>query len=674
MAAGSVSPFEKHVEKAVLGASFLFLLAMIILYGARSPNRIEYGGQKTGPNELVQAIARDTETLQAAIRKARPPAVEVPDYSEQLRQQQAAGVFLEREGPTLPQQLPVAAEFGRPIPALEEEEAAGADIALVTPLAPSTPVVRAGRSLLIRQPRQIGPPQPSEAEKKEAEKPPEPTETAWVSIAAYFDRKQQEAAMTAARYATAYARVYVAGVEVQRQELLADGQWSDWKDLISPAMPRLEIPTPLFDELTGSVLNKAEINRAFGLLRANQAMLLQPPFYQVVSGDEWRMPPLEGYPDKEPAATRLVADRKKEKKEEPKGESRRPAVSRPKAGGGAVIVGGGAATPAAPKPGADERAAARERAQEDLQAAKKAYKERRDDEALQAANRVISNEHATAAEKREARKIVGSIELVRKQEAKAGQKPAVPVPAAATPGGVPVEVEIAGMKRKPPAAGQETAEQKKPADEQKLTTHPNETGKVAIWFHDDTVEPGKTYRYRMRVKLWNRYFGRPKALHNPAQARQVVLAGEWSPPGEPVTVPPTIRFFIAGADMENHAARVDVWKWHKGEWRKASFTVGVGDVIGAVQTTDSGILDRQTLKELKETVDFTTGAVVLDLRFDEPVLARAPGARGEFSLREAPSLVLVYLDPADGQVKQRFQVLDRSDPFVLERKREAEEL
>ena len=53
---------------------------------------------------------------------------------------------------------------------------------------------------------------------------------------------------------------------------------------------------------------------------------------------------------------------------------------------------------------------------------------------------------------------------------------------------------------------------------------------MATWFHDDTVEPGKTYRYRLRVDLWNRYVNEPKNLANPEDARRVVLAGEWSQP------------------------------------------------------------------------------------------------------------------------------------------------
>ena len=79
-----------------------------------------------------------------------------------------------------------------------------------------------------------------------------------------------------------------------------------------------------------------------------------------------------------------------------------------------------------------------------------------------------------------------------------------------------------------------------------LVTHPENDKKQAVWFHDDSVEPGKTYRYRMRVKLWNRYLGRIKPLAEPEGAKQAVLVGDWSIPSEPVTVTPATYFFAAG--------------------------------------------------------------------------------------------------------------------------------
>ena len=96
---------------------------------------------------------------------------------------------------------------------------------------------------------------------------------------------------------------------------------------------------------------------------------------------------------------------------------------------------------------------------------------------------------------------------------------------------------------------------------------------------------------------------------------------------------------------------------------KERFNVAIGDVIGGdVKDVKTGDYDDEG-EEVKKDVDFTTDAVVLDLRFDEPVKERWPQKDGAFSYRDKTSTVLVYLDPADGQVKERAQVFDRRDPI-----------
>jgi len=67
-------------------------------------------------------------------------------------------------------------------------------------------------------------------------------------------------------------------------------------------------------------------------------------------------------------------------------------------------------------------------------------------------------------------------------------------------------------------------------------------------------------------------------------------------------------------------------------------------------------------KQIREDIDFTTDALVLDLRFDQPIKHRIAAGSG-FNYSEKTTLVLVYLDPADGQVKERVQLFDKYDPI-----------
>lgn len=183
--------------------------------------------------------------------------------------------------------------------------------------------------------------------------------------------------------------------------------------------------------------------------------------------------------------------------------------------------------------------------------------------------------------------------------------------------------------------------------------------RAAVWFHDDSVEPGKTYQYRMRVNLWNRYLGRQKALKNGDDARKAIVEGEWSAPSEPILVAPDAHFFLTSLKPGTEAAVVEVWRWRKGRWHKHTFEVSVGEVIGGQR--EIGV-DEADAKGGKTVLDFTTGALVLDLRSDEPIRMRLPGAGAGYQLVDRRSVVMVYVDPADGQVKERIADVDRANP------------
>ena len=214
-------------------------------------------------------------------------------------------------------------------------------------------------------------------------------------------------------------------------------------------------------------------------------------------------------------------------------------------------------------------------------------------------------------------------------------------------------------------------EQNREADAGEFVVDP-ETEDPAIWFHDQTVTPGKTYRYRLRVRLWNRYVGRRDAVSADSQnqVNRTALAGDWSVPSMPITAAPKRHFFVTGRRFDSPAATTDVFTWHRGNWLKESFDVLVGQTIGDVRDVKAGERDARD-RAVRQPIDFSTGAVVLDMRLDQPVLQRkSSGRQGEFTYRDAESLILVYVDPADGQVKERVADDDRADPLYKRLKSE----
>lgn len=191
---------------------------------------------------------------------------------------------------------------------------------------------------------------------------------------------------------------------------------------------------------------------------------------------------------------------------------------------------------------------------------------------------------------------------------------------------------------------------------------------IAVWAYDHGVEPGKTYRYRLRVRLWNRFVGRTHAVLEPADAAQATIAGEWSRPSDPVTAAARSHVFLLGPGVGGSGANVEVWKWHLGRWLRKSFAVAVGDLVGEVRSVRTGDTD-ESGRPVREKIDFGSGYVVLDIRTETRPVRVSHATSGAFHWTEQPTLVLVCRDPAEGGVIERSQADDRNDPVRMQLRR-----
>ena len=130
MKRGSISTFELHVEKIVLGLTGLFALVMLWMYLIRSPNTVPYERRAVTPGELDQAILQSARRLDEALRRAQPEEYPTTEYARQLKRQFDAGILgggTPAEGPVLAADLPLTGVFGEPIevPGLDGPENTG---------------------------------------------------------------------------------------------------------------------------------------------------------------------------------------------------------------------------------------------------------------------------------------------------------------------------------------------------------------------------------------------------------------------------------------------------------------------------------------------------------------------------------------------------------------------
>lgn len=101
---------------------------------------------------------------------------------------------------------------------------------------------------------------------------------------------------------------------------------------------------------------------------------------------------------------------------------------------------------------------------------------------------------------------------------------------------------------------------------------------IEIIAHDETVQPGKTYRYALRYYLKNPVF-RQRDIAAANVLEQLALTSARSDWTKPVTITPRVVFYLANVSRDN--AEFDVFTWNKGSYRRKKVRAEPGDVVGA---------------------------------------------------------------------------------------------
>ncbi|MFA6133341.1 MAG: hypothetical protein WC869_04910 [Phycisphaerae bacterium] len=153
---------------------------------------------------------------------------------------------------------------------------------------------------------------------------------------------------------------------------------------------------------------------------------------------------------------------------------------------------------------------------------------------------------------------------------------------------------------------------------------------LLVWFHDNSLDPSKIYRYRLRVKLINPVWGFENMVTDRKFAVQPFLWTAFSDWSEPIRIPQATEFFLTGASSGQGAATVKVFARSLGQQVMQQFSVVPGQSIGMPKQIKQA--HPITGAEDKQSVDFSTHAVVVALEFKEA----APGARS--------GVEMVYLD------------------------------
>ena len=137
-------------------------------------------------------------------------------------------------------------------------------------------------------------------------------------------------------------------------------------------------------------------------------------------------------------------------------------------------------------------------------------------------------------------------------------------------------------------------------------------GDVRVWCHDLYVDQGMTYRYRVRVDMFNPFFGRGSLLlkEQAKLADEFTITSKTSDWSDPVKIDPPVEFFVVratdgGGSMGMGQARIEMYRYVDGRRIVETFTVEPGEPIGGPEFIDG------------QDVDFTSGWYLVDV-VDDP--------------------------------------------------------
>ncbi|MHC4617987.1 MAG: hypothetical protein ACYTEQ_09560 [Planctomycetota bacterium] len=573
--------FEEHVEKMVLAVVGFACVCLLIFRVFISPNKVSYGSREYSPSSIDNHIGDQAEALEEKLRNLLS---ESRDYKPRLgefaaRIESAINVDRRLVVPVPPPvSITLVGDRKYSIPAIGGVEEVAAEHIRVAAYVPIVDV---------------------DEENEYAQANSEPNDIDLVTVEAKFDA----AALCSNFYESfasedvprewrdpCLARPVFAAVQLQRQLLLPGGTWTNWQDVprtrIDLCKKMFEVVEDVEDLPAGGVrVRMLQFERMRVVID-----LLQPEPYRIASAEEEWFPPLlhEKYVKYQ---KKVEAEERRQAKEEERSEQERRREGRDRGRYGDWESG---------------RRADREMG---------VYGDRR---------RYGERDRGRYGERDRGRY---PEQMGRDRESRARGRHAGGYGRTRTSlRGVRDErrmrEEMGASGGKGPSKAPAMADFYKELKQIQITRQTNifdMREPLVLWAHDDTVKPGSSYRYRIRLGVFNPIAGTNQfneqdlALKNDA-----ILWSEYSEVTNAVEVPERLYFFPLNIQEAARVATVKVSKYVLGYWYAENFFVQQGEVIGRVRE-NKHLKDEEDETEkltediaLPERVDYTTGAVLVD--------------------------------------------------------------
>jgi hypothetical protein len=182
----------------------------------------------------------------------------------------------------------------------------------------------------------------------------------------------------------------------------------------------------------------------------------------------------------------------------------------------------------------------------------------------------------------------------------------------------------------------------------------NEEETLMVRSLDFTVDPDTTYRFRVRLIVFNPNYNREDVTPG-VDTKALELFSDWSKPTDEVTVPPDVATYAMEKVRNADQVKFQVTRWdpNNGVMVVRSFDAGPGNVIGDYQVAEIPTSEGTGAK--RERVDFNSHQIVLDATGGDQAIPRTLDV-GRF---ETPATSMMVR--ADGTVVIRSQAFDQLD-------------
>jgi len=602
--------FEEHVEKIVLVIVGLVCVWLLITRVMLSPNEVLYGDEKYSPSAIDKKVYEEAELLS---QKLKEPPKDPEPYTSKLSEFTALLNSSLRD---------IDVKKGPQVPyAIEGIREKGGQYRL--------PLIGGVNEVAVEHIRAVAyvPTAAVTPESPYDKAPHEPNDIDLVTVEAKFDIEGLSKRLrhsfvddVAEQWADpCLARPIFAAVQLQRQEFGEDGNWSDWQ-----VVPRSKIDHygKLFEIVEDASSLPAGRLKVWKLQFDDpqlQIDLLQPEAYQIASAYEEWYPPTIHVKWLEMKRKEEIEEKRKEREEEQKSNEstdlRRARSPRAGAGVRGGRLGGGVS---------------------DIGGTGSPYGGVGQDTTLRRGSRTGSSRRRST---NDGYGLGQGLPTDRRTRGRGR--------GGTEPGGIE-DYLIPGLPgdrltRRGPSMNDVYDE----FDKIRLTWRtPLEKMKdpLVFWAHDDTIEPRKSYRYRIRLGVFNPVAGTNQLSEQDiSRKNEVVLWSEFSDVTEPVEIPGRLYFFAKHILEAANIVTVQVSKYVMGYWNSEDFKVSQGDIIGGVVETEPerpeisrldprsrvdprSRLDSRMMMDSRmgpvirpedqavtpETIDYSTGAVMVD--------------------------------------------------------------